>query len=402
LVSTILGTFSKSFGGYASARFFQGVFNGMFGLTAFVLANEYVGKGWVGTTGTLSNFIFPVGELILAGIAYRVPAWRAQTLVSCLTFVPCLIMPFILLPESARWLLSQGRDEEAMVMLRLVAKTNKTDFPANAILKPPTNISVQELDDEEEEDKEDAIKDEHGPDSDGGGGGIGGRGSGSRGGRSRGGRGSSGGSSGSGDQTSLKLLVTDPELRKRQLAMVVAWMTCSLLYYGLTSAGSALTDNRYADFCWQALAEFPGILLAWVGLDNRRTGRRGTMVLSFSVGGVACGLMIFLQKAPAGARTVMAMIGKTAITSAFSIVYVWPLELFPTALRSGAMGIQSFSSRVGAIIAPLVLLMGQPPSPVPYIVFTLPAILAAILTARLPETRGLPMPDSLAEITSSY
>eukprot|EP00729_Bicosta_minor_P001942 gene1942-22104_t len=205
LVSTILGTFSKSFGGYAAARFFQGVFNGMFGLTAFVLANEYVGKGWVGTTGTLSNFIFPVGELILAGIAYSVPAWRAQTLVSCLTFVPCLIMPFILLPESARWLLSQGRDEEAMVMLRLVAKTNKTDFPANAILKPPTNISVQE----------------------------------------------------------------------------------------------------YADFCWQALAEFPGILLAWVGLDNRRTGRRGTMVLSFSVGGVACGLMIFLQKAPAGARTVM-------------------------------------------------------------------------------------------------
>lgn len=130
-------------------------------------------------------------------------------------------------------------------MLRLVAKTNKTDFPANAILKPPTNISVQELDDEEEEDEEEAIKDEHGPDSDGGGGGIGGRGSGSRGGRSRGGRGSSGGSSGSGDQTSLKLLVTDPELRKRQLAMVVAWMTCSLLYYGLTSAGSALTDNRY-------------------------------------------------------------------------------------------------------------------------------------------------------------
>ena len=88
-VSTILGTFSKSFGGYAAARFFQGVFNGMFGLTAFVLANEYVGKGWVGTTGTLSNFIFPVGELILAGIAYSVPAWRAQTLVSCLTFVPC-------------------------------------------------------------------------------------------------------------------------------------------------------------------------------------------------------------------------------------------------------------------------------------------------------------------------
>lgn len=73
----------------------------------------------------------------------------------------------------------------------------------------------------------------------------------------------------------------------------------------ISSCDVHANERRYADFCWQALAEFPGILLAWVGLDNRRTGRRGTMVLSFSVGGVACGLMIFLQKAPAGARTVM-------------------------------------------------------------------------------------------------
>ena len=126
------------------------------------------------------------------------------------------------------------------------------------------------------------------------------------------------------------------------------------------------------------------------------------MVLSFAVGGFACFLMIFLQHSSAGLRTVLAMVGKTAITSAFSIVYVWPLELFPTSLRSGAMGIQSFSSRVGAIVAPLVLLMGQPPSPVPYIVFTIPAILAAILTSRLPETRGKPMPDSVSEISSDY
>ena len=52
----------------------------------------------------------------------------------------------------------------------------------------------------------------------------------------------------------------------------------------------------------------------------------------------------------------------------FIFVKCRSLELFPTSLRSGAMGIQSFSSNVGAIIAPLVLLMGQPPSPIPYIV----------------------------------
>lgn len=44
LLSTIFGTFAPSFNGYAAARFFQGVFNGMFGLTAYVLSNEFVGK----------------------------------------------------------------------------------------------------------------------------------------------------------------------------------------------------------------------------------------------------------------------------------------------------------------------------------------------------------------------
>lgn len=93
--------------------------------------------------------------------------------------------------------------------------------------------------------------------------------------------------------------------------------------------------------------------------------------------------------------TSQAMIGKTAITSAFSIVYVWPLELFPTALRSGAMGIQSFSSRVGAIIAPLVLLMGQPPSPVPYVTTLPPSPLSsALFFGQLEDTRCWVVPPS--------
>ena len=149
------------------------------------------------------------------------PGWRAQTLASCTTFLPCVIMPFILLPESARWLLSQGRDEEAMALLRQVAKVNKTSFPSGAVLKPPTSISVQAIEDEQAQQQE--------QDSDNGGDSDSGRNN----------------NSSVQDQSSLKLLLTHPELRKRQLAMVVAWITCSLLYYGLTSAGSALTDNRH-------------------------------------------------------------------------------------------------------------------------------------------------------------
>ena len=100
---------------------------------------------------------------------------------------------------------------KAMVLLRLVAKTNGTTFPSDAILKPPTNISVQAIEDEQDQQqRDDDDDDDDSTDSNNDGADEG---------RSRrsGGGGGGGGGSSLDDQASLKLLMTHPELRKRQL-----------------------------------------------------------------------------------------------------------------------------------------------------------------------------------------
>ena len=47
------------------------------------------------------------------------------------------IVAFRFIPESVRWLNLQGRKEEAMKILRRVAKMNKKQIPDNVTLKAP-------------------------------------------------------------------------------------------------------------------------------------------------------------------------------------------------------------------------------------------------------------------------
>lgn len=48
----------------------------------------------------------------------------------------------------------------------------------------------------------------------------------------------------------------------------------------------------------------------------------------------------------------MAMGGKMAITIAYSLVYIYASELFPTESRNVGMATASMSGRIGSVLAP--------------------------------------------------
>lgn len=53
------------------------------------------------------------------------------------------------------------------------------------------------------------------------------------------------------------------------------------------------------------------------------------------------------------------MTGKFGFTMAFSIVYIYTAEIYPTVLRNVGMGMCSSAARIGSITAPYVIYLGM-------------------------------------------
>ena len=51
------------------------------------------------------------------------------------------------------------------------------------------------------------------------------------------------------------------------------------------------------------------------------------------------------------------MIGKTAVTSSFNMIYILTPETMPTEIRSTGMSVASTCARVGGILAPYMALI---------------------------------------------
>ncbi|XP_071667768.1 solute carrier family 22 member 15-like isoform X4 [Patagioenas fasciata] len=119
---------------FAVSRFFVGIVNGGMALVSFVLTQEYVGKSFWSFTGSLTNLTFAVGIAVYALLGYCVREWRYLALVSNTPGVIFLLLSFML-PESPRWLYSQGKTAEAEDVLQYIALGNGKER-LNLKLKP--------------------------------------------------------------------------------------------------------------------------------------------------------------------------------------------------------------------------------------------------------------------------
>ncbi|KAG7463634.1 hypothetical protein MATL_G00178740 [Megalops atlanticus] len=334
---------------FAASRFLVGIMNGGVALVAFVLLNEYVGRPYWSLTGTLGSVFFAVGIVLYAILGYYILSWR------CLALVVNLLAGFVLLlslfiPESPRWLFSQGRLTEAEDVLALIGRRN-------GILGENTRVSL-------------------GPAE-------------RRGGRERAG--------------ALDLF-RHPALLPRTLIMMHAWLVCSLLYYGLTLNVGNMGGNLYLNLALSGLAELPSYPVSFYLIGQKWSGRRRSLSGFVLVGGVACLIITFLpDKQDSGLFVVLnkltlSLLGKTAVSAAFSIVFIYTTELYPTVLRNTGMGVCSMASRVGGLLAPFIPSLERVQLALPFVVLAAAGISAGILSLFLPETLHQTLPESLSDL----
>ncbi|XP_072246632.1 solute carrier family 22 member 15 isoform X2 [Leuresthes tenuis] len=115
--------FAPSFEVFAASRLLVGLMNGGIGLVCFVLTQEYVGKSYWATTGTLTSMTFAVGIALFGALGYFIRPWRSLAVVANSSGV-LLFLLSVTLPESPRWLYSQGQTERAEEVLCYMAARN--------------------------------------------------------------------------------------------------------------------------------------------------------------------------------------------------------------------------------------------------------------------------------------
>ena len=100
----------------------------------------------------------------------------------------------------------------------------------------------------------------------------------------------------------------------------------------------------------------------------------------------------------------LSFFGKFAISGSFCVVYVFAAELFPTEVRSIAIGFGSIVGRVGGALAPFIILLQDQEglSFLPYFIFGICGIVSGVWALFLPETAGEPMLQTIEEALLFY
>lgn len=346
----LLPSSSTIFPAFAACRFLAGMGHVGTFMMAFTLSLEYVGPSSRTLCGCLIEVPFALGGLIVGFLSWGgVRDWRTLQYICS---IPCagIALFYFIIPESPRWLLAKGKLHQLELDVVKTARVNHTEDPSWLFHKgDPT----PEHKHEEVHVSENAGK------------------------------------------ATILDLFRPKTICIRTIAMFYNWMVTTLCYYGLTMTASSLSDNLFLNFTLLILVEIPANIFCIFVMD--RCGRKPVLAFCQILAGVTC-ITAGLVSDITWLQVVLALAGKFGAAAAFTIVFVYTAEMFPTEIRSTAVGSSSTCARIGGILAPQVAYLALTWKPLPLLVMGGSAFIGGIVALIcLPETLGQKLPESMED-----
>jgi len=346
---------------FTTLRFFSGMGHVGTFIICFTLSVEYVGAKSRVFTGSLIEVPFSIGGLIVGFLAWGgVRNWRTLQLICS---APCILMVAFwwICPESPRWLIAKGRYAQLEKDVRKTARINRTDFPDGAfqMTKAAAEVVTEKSSEAAVASKDSEVNQVE-----------------------------------EGKEANFLDLFRPFPIARRTLAMFYNWMVATICYYGLTQLASSLSDDVFLNYTLLILVEVPANVLAYFLMD--KVGRKPILAGCQILSGLACVVAGFLGSG--WLQVALSLIGKFGATGSFNIVFVYTAEMFPTEIRSTAVGTSSTCARIGGILAPQVAFLGTVWKPLPLLVFGSSALIGgAFALLFLPETLGYPLPETMED-----
>jgi len=270
---------------------------------AFVLFTELVPQKTRARALLLQQFLWAFGSIFCVALAWIfIPCCGWRYFVFFCSFPLWILLMFSsFIPESPRFLLTQGDVEGAIAGLSTIAAANNCSLPNGRLLQETRQKSHGKL---------------------------------------------------------AKMFL--PYYRKTSLLLLFIFFANVFCYYGicflsvttLTEDDGNDDDGVDSDQYWQifvtTLSEIPGILvglllLDWIG----RTGTMSVCWLQFFI----CGLFLSLGHMKAGEfeTVVLIFIARAGVALGFLTVYIYFSEFYPTPIRNTALGFASSLGRIAAM-----------------------------------------------------
>ncbi|XP_012692321.1 solute carrier family 22 member 8 [Clupea harengus] len=329
---------------YLAARCITGITCCGIHMCSFSLGVEWSlpeGRIW---PPTLLSFSFSVGMMCLAGVAYASRGWMQFHLMLSLPQIICLPLYFSI-PESPRWLLLNKRSD----VINMYRARSPEDKNCLDQLLESLESEIQKGNMEKSQN----------------------------------------------DQTSHITQFKSPTIILRLLIMGFIGLASALTYYGISFSVGHFGVNIYLAQFFSGLSEAPSLFLPFL---LSRCGRRAFTMMSLLVSGVASFTSLMVSKfcdLPPLVMT-LALMAKLCMQSTSCVSLLYGIELFPTVIRQKCFGMVNVCYRIGSIVNALVAPRGEIPLPA-MICYSSGPFLGAALCLLLPETSGIPLPDTVLD-----
>ncbi|XP_033505551.1 solute carrier family 22 member 6 [Epinephelus lanceolatus] len=346
-VSGTCAAFSTSFSLFCLSRFGCGMALSGLGLNTFSLIVEWIPTRVRTVVGTITGYCYTVGQLLLAVIAYYIRDWRWLTLAVSLPFYVFFLIAWWF-HESSRWLALSNKPEQAIKNLKSVAKFNGRSDEGD-------KIDIKML--------QESMKKEM--------------------------------SCTQGSYSVLDLFRT-PVMRTMTVCLSAVWLSTSFAYYGLAMDLQKFGVDIYLIQVIFGAVDIPAKVVITVSMSF--IGRRPSQCGALIIAGITILINLLVPNDKQTVRTCMAVMGKGCLAASFNCCYLYSGELYPTIIRQNGMGWVSMMARVGAMVAPMVLLLGDYQPWIPGLIYGGAPILSGVAGMFLPETLGSPLPDTIQDV----
>jgi len=342
MLVAFLSSFSPSYWWFAMSRFIIGLCGPGTVSLFFLVSSEMVSTKHRPGSGIILWFFFTIAVSFQGVLAMYVREWKYLMLYSTAPYL--ILVPFIFfVPESLRWLHVSNRLDEAQRVMKKVASINgKGDIDIHLSPAKVVHHNVNPM-----------------------------------------------------------LLFSSWKMTLKSLNIGFAWMVNGLVYYGITLASGDLSGEKYRDYILGSLVEFPAAVIGIFAAMY--LGRKRTTQVPMFIGGLFCAAVAGIHELETDShlrntRVALGLFGKFFLTMGYDVIYTWTIELYPTQIRTEAMGYVQITSRIGGMLAPWISTwLRKFHWRIPFAVMGILAVVAALLLEWLPETRLLKTAEVLEE-----